>query len=36
MGREDEALQRLQAAEEETPGSELLEAARARLFGDDG
>jgi tetratricopeptide (TPR) repeat protein len=36
MGREDEALERLVAAETDTPDSELLAGVRARLFGDDG
>ena len=34
LGRRDEALERLEAAEEQTPGSELLEDVRQRLFGD--
>ena len=36
LGREDEALERLMAAETKTPDSELLAGVRARLFGDDG
>ena len=34
LGRRDEALQRLEAAEELTPDSELLDDVRQRLFGD--
>jgi len=34
MGRSEDALQRLEEAEETTPDSPLLEAVRARLFAD--
>ena len=34
LDRRDEALQRLEAAEELRPGSELLADVRERLFGD--
>jgi tetratricopeptide (TPR) repeat protein len=34
LDRRDEALERLAAAEEQTPDSELLEDVRQRLFGD--
>lgn len=34
MGRKDEALQRLEEAEEKTPESPLLEKVRSRLFAD--
>ena len=34
LDRKDEALERLAAAEEQTPDSELLEDVRQRLFGD--
>ena len=35
MGRKDEALERLEEAEEKTPDSPLLKDVRARLFADD-
>ena len=34
LGRREEALERLVAAEAKTPDSELLKAVRERLFGD--